>query len=185
MNQIPFDPGPLAEVHGSDQAPWTLVFVRDLHHPPAKVWSALTDPAQLTQWAPYTADRNLGGVGEATLSTVDSDQPVDVPAMISHAEEPILLEYTWGEEALRWELAPIDVGTRLTLRHTVTGQDWMPKVAAGWHLCLVVADTVLAGNPMPPIRGMDAMNYGWADLNEAYAKQLSIPVTPFPEDFTG
>ena len=26
---------------------WTLVLVRDLRHPPAKVWTALTDPEHL------------------------------------------------------------------------------------------------------------------------------------------
>ena len=26
---------------------WTLVLVRELRHPPATVWGALTDPAQL------------------------------------------------------------------------------------------------------------------------------------------
>jgi uncharacterized protein YndB with AHSA1/START domain len=31
---------------------WTLVLVRDLHHPPAKVWKALTDPEHLREWAP-------------------------------------------------------------------------------------------------------------------------------------
>ena len=29
---------------------WTLVLVRDLRHPPAKVWRALTEPEQLREW---------------------------------------------------------------------------------------------------------------------------------------
>ena len=48
---------------------WTLVLVRDLRHPPAKVWAALTDPNQLREWAPFDSDRNLGTVGAAKLST--------------------------------------------------------------------------------------------------------------------
>ena len=39
---------------------WTLIFIRDLRHPPDEVWAALTDPEQLPAWAPYTADRHLG-----------------------------------------------------------------------------------------------------------------------------
>jgi hypothetical protein len=40
--------------------------VRELRHPPATVWQALTDPAQLSEWAPFDADRNLARwAGEA------------------------------------------------------------------------------------------------------------------------
>ena len=37
-----------AEVR-KDGDKWTLVLVRDLRHPPAKVWQALTDPAHLRE----------------------------------------------------------------------------------------------------------------------------------------
>ena len=38
-----FEPGPLADIacERADEDRWTLVFVRDLRHPPAKVWTAL------------------------------------------------------------------------------------------------------------------------------------------------
>src|SRR5580658_706191 len=58
-----------AEVR-KDGEKWTLVLVRDLPHPPAKVWSALTDPEHLRQWAPFDSDQNLGTVGTAKLTTV-------------------------------------------------------------------------------------------------------------------
>src|SRR5262249_277460 len=29
---------------------WTLILVRELRHPPEKVWQALTDPAHLREW---------------------------------------------------------------------------------------------------------------------------------------
>jgi hypothetical protein len=48
-----------AEVR-KDGEKWTLVLVRDLPHPPAKVWKALTDPEHLREWAPVDSDRNLG-----------------------------------------------------------------------------------------------------------------------------
>ena len=57
-----------AEVR-KDGEKWTLVLVRDLSHPPAKVWKALTDPEHLREWAPFDSDRNLGTVGTAKLST--------------------------------------------------------------------------------------------------------------------
>jgi uncharacterized protein YndB with AHSA1/START domain len=175
MDRTSFTPGPLAEAAclAADDG-WTLVFVRDLRHPMEKVWAALTEPDQLREWAPYTADRDLGGVGEATLTMIDGDTREDLPASVLQARPPTLLEYSWGTDLLRWELAPRPTGTRLTLSHTLKDRDWVPKVAAGWHLCLVVAEHLLDGRPVGPIRGEDARNYGWDELNDAYARTLGI-----------
>ncbi len=175
MDRDTFEPSPLAEVdyRASDDR-WTLVFVRDLRHPPEKVWATLTEPARVGEWAPYTVDRDLGTVGDATLTMIDGETPQDLKTTVLRAERPTLLEYTWGTDLLRWELAATDSGTRLTLRHTVADRDWVPKVAAGWHLCLDVAEHLLDGHPIAPIRGMDALNYGWEKLNDAYAEKIGI-----------
>src|SRR5690348_681448 len=42
---------------------WTLILVRELRHPPARVWQALIDPEQLREWAPFEADGNLARAG--------------------------------------------------------------------------------------------------------------------------
>lgn len=174
MNQNTFDPGPLAEVDiVADDQGWTLVFVRDLRQPPERVWAALTEPEQLAAWSPYTADRNLGTTGEATLTMIDGETAVELPAEVRRVEPPVLLEYSWGADLLRWELAATGAGTRLTLRHTVEDRDWLAMGAAGWHLCLVVAEHLLDGEPIAPIRGEDARNYGWDQLRDAYAAHLS------------
>jgi uncharacterized protein YndB with AHSA1/START domain len=175
MNSTTFDPSPLAAVtYRQDGDRWTLVFVRALRHPPERVWATLTDPAQLREWAPFVADRDLGSVGPATLTMIDGDTQDELPATVSRAERPRLLEYSWGNDRLRWELAPDAGGTRLTLEHTVEGPEWMPKVAAGWHLCLDVAELLLDGKPIAPIRGDDALNYGWEDLHDAYGERLGV-----------
>lgn len=183
MNRNTFEPGPLVEVdcRASDGG-WTLVFVRALPHPPEKVWAALTEPAQLREWAPYTADRDLSSIGDTTLTMIDGDVAEDVPASVICAEPPTLLEYTLGTDLLRWELEAIASGTRLTLRHTVKDRDWVPKVAAGWHLCLLVAERLLDGQPIGPIRGENARNYGWDELHDAYAGKLAITGSGWPDD---
>jgi len=187
MNRNDFQPGPLADVDcqpAGERA--TLVFVRTFAHPPEAVWAALIEPDQLRQWAPFTTDRNLARAGEATLTMVDgagdAASTESTPASVSVVEPPTLLEYTWGTDVLRWELAPIDGGTRLTLRHTVKDRDWVAKVAAGWHLCLVVAEHLLDGDPIPPIRGEAALDYGWDELNSGYAERLGIADTGNPHD---
>jgi uncharacterized protein YndB with AHSA1/START domain len=161
--------GPLADagvVAEGDR--WTLIFVRELRQPPEQVWPALVDPARLDRWAPFTAARSLAEPGDTTLTIVDGDERTALPAVVHHADPPHLLEYTWGEDLLRWELARSGDGTRLTLRHTLADRDMDAMVAAGWHLCADVLQRLLDGEPVAAIRGRDAMNHGWARLRDRY-----------------
>jgi uncharacterized protein YndB with AHSA1/START domain len=171
-----YEPTPPAEVRAeaADDGRWTLVFVRDFPHPPEKVWAALTEADQIKQWAPYDADRDLTGPGAATLTMIDGQTAKAMAAEVTRVEPPRLLEYTWDTDRLRWELTPTGAGTRLTLRHTLNDRDWIPKVAAGWHICLDVADRLLADDPVGPIRGGAAKDYGWDGLRDAYAGKLGI-----------
>ncbi|MBC7925057.1 MAG: polyketide cyclase, partial [Bryobacteraceae bacterium] len=69
-------PGPASDAGiQKDGEKWTLILVRELHHSPAMVWQALTDPAHLIEWAPFDADRNLAAVGPVKLSTVGTPTP--------------------------------------------------------------------------------------------------------------
>jgi uncharacterized protein YndB with AHSA1/START domain len=136
------------------------------------VWTALTDPAELDQWAPFTAATDLGRPGGTTLTLVDGSDRTDLPATVLRAEPPTLLEYTWGEDRLRWELEPSGTGTRLTLRHTLAEPAADAMIAAGWHLCLLVLRRLLDGNPIGVIRGRDATAHGWASLRDGYAAKL-------------
>src|ERR1044071_3839408 len=70
-----YAPGPAggAQIE-KDGEKWTLVLVRELRHSPEKVWAALTDPAQLREWAPFDADRSLASGGPAQLSTGGTPQ---------------------------------------------------------------------------------------------------------------
>ncbi|MFI5891312.1 SRPBCC domain-containing protein [Actinoplanes sp. NPDC051513] len=152
---------------------WTLIFIRELTQPPERVWTALTDPGELDQWAPFTAASALSTPGETTLTMVDGDERTDLPAVVHRADRPTLLDYTWGDDRLRWELEPTPDGTRLTLRHTLAQPGIEAMVAAGWHLCTDVLQRLLDGEPTGVIRGKDALDHGWEDLKNAYEKSLS------------
>lgn len=157
---------------------WTLIFVRDLAHPPASVWTALTDPDELREWAPFDAPRSLAELGPVTLVMAGGDGTERTAAVVTRAEAPRLLEYTWAGDLLRWELTPTATGTRLTLSHTVAGPGWLSKVAAGWHICLDVADCRLRRAPIGRIVASDAMRFGWDALDAAYARRFARTVTP-------
>lgn len=158
---------------------WTLVLVRELRHTPAEVWGALTDPAQLREWSPFDADRDLGAPGAAQLIMAGAADPQPMPSTVRRAERPTLLEYTWGDDLLCWELEAIPGGTRLTLRHT-TEREWLSKVAAGWHICLDVAERALAGAPVGRIVAEEGKQHGWERLEKEYAAKLDVPSTGYP-----
>ena len=163
-----------------DGESWTLVLVRDLAHPPAVVWEALTDPAHLREWAPYDSDRSLGKVGTATLTTVGAPQPHVTEARITRADAPSVLEFNWGGQDIRWELKPLGAkGTRLTLWHNIDRR-YIAMGAAGWHICLDVMQRALDGHPVGRIVGPDAMKFGWQRLNAEYSKQFGVePAAPW------
>ena len=168
-----YEPGPAtgAEVRKEGET-WTLILVRDLRHAPAKVWAALTDPAQIAEWAPFDADRDLGTPGPVKLSTVGTPQ-VDAGA-VKRAEAPRLLEYTWGGGDLRWELEPLGTGTRLKLSHNIDRR-FVSWGAAGWHICFDVLDAQLAGEPIGRLVGPATMQFpGWQRLVGEYAQQFGL-----------
>lgn len=181
-----YQPGAAADAEArSDGSRWTLVFVRQLRHPPSKVWLVLTDPDHMRRWAPFDADRNLGSKGTVRLTLVGGDTEKVFESEVRQVEAPRLLEYTWGDDLLRWELETIESGTRLTLRHTLDERSWLPKVAAGWHICLDVAERALAGSPIGRILALEAKRFGWERLNADYAELFGVENTGWPEQISG
>jgi uncharacterized protein YndB with AHSA1/START domain len=174
-------PGPATAARiQKDNERWTLILVRALRHPPATVWRALTDPAHLSEWAPFDADRNLAAVGPVKLSTVGTPTPQVSESIVKRAEAPRLLEYAWGGNDLRWELEPLGDGTRLTLWHNID-RGFISWGAAGWHICFDVLDRFLAGEPIGRIVGPDAMKFaGWQRLKVEYAEQFGVETPAGP-----
>jgi uncharacterized protein YndB with AHSA1/START domain len=171
-----YEPGPanLARVQ-EDGERWTLVLVRELRHPPEKVWQALTDPAQLREWAPFDADGSLAAAGaRVKLTTVGAPTPQVTKSTVTRADAPKVLEYNWGGFDMRWELEALGGGTRLTL-WTNIDRRFISMGAAGWHVCFDVLDHLLSGTPIGRIVGLEAMKFGgWQRLNKEYAKQFGI-----------
>lgn len=175
-NREQYAPGPanMARVE-KDGEKWTLVLVKELRHPPQKVWQAITDPVHLREWAPFDADASLSTVGtKVNLTTVGAPGPHVTETIVKRAEAPKLLEYSWGDFDMRWQLEATADGTRLTL-WTNIARPFIAMGAAGWHICFDVLDCLLAGQPMGRIVGPAAMKFrGWQQLNAEYAKQFGV-----------
>jgi len=171
-----YRPGAASGAHvQKDGEKWTLVLVRELAHPPSRVWEALTDPEHLRQWAPFDSDQNLGTVGTAKLTTVGAPQPLVSEAQVKRADEPKLLEFNWGGQDIRWELEPLGAsGTRLKLWHNIDRR-FIAMGAAGWHICFDVLERLLGEQPIGRMVGMEVMKFeGWQRLFAEYGKQFGV-----------
>ena len=169
LDREQYTPGPAsgAQVQ-KDGEKWTLILVRELRHSPEKVWEALTDPAQLREWAPFVTDGSLGAVGTVKLTWVGRPTPIETK--VTRVEAPKALEY--GD--MRWELEASGGGTRLTLWHKIDRR-FISWGAAGWHISFDVLERLLAGQPIGSIAGVDAMKFaGWQRLVAEYSKQFGI-----------
>ena len=101
----------------------TISFEFDLHHRPAKVWRALTDPVLLAEWLLPVAELKLEP--GAPFTFVAQPQPGwdgFVTGRMLEIEAGRKLSYTWVvgdmDTVVTFELAPTASGTRLSLVHS-------------------------------------------------------------------
>jgi len=178
-----YTPGPAggAQIRRNDGEFWTLILVRELRHPPEKVWQALIDPVHLREWAPFDADGSLGTVGsKVKLTTVGAPAPHVTETTVKRADAPKLLEYTWGGNEIKWELEALGGGTRLTL-WTSIGRRFIAMGAAGWHICFDVLDHLLIGTPIGRAVGPEARKFsGFQRLHAEYAKLFAVDTPGLP-----
>jgi uncharacterized protein YndB with AHSA1/START domain len=168
-----YAPGPadMAKVL-KDGETWKLVLVKDLRHPPEKVWRALTEPAHLHEWAPFDASGDLGHVGTVEITWVGAPTPVET--RVTRADPPTVLEYEAGGNVMRWELEGRDGGTHLTL-WAVIDRRFISMGAAGWHIAFDVLQRMLDGVPIGRLAGAAAMQFeGWQRLNAEYARRFGV-----------
>lgn len=132
---------------------WAVRLERRLAHPPDRVWRAVSDPAQLSEWFPARVHLELR-VGAPVQFTFGDDSPDDVAGSqsggeVTDVDPPHLLAFTWEGEHIRLELAPDGDGTVLVLVHTFDDRGGAAMFAAGWDTCLAALPAVLAGEPVP------------------------------------
>jgi uncharacterized protein YndB with AHSA1/START domain len=119
----------------------TLRFERQLRHSPAKVWRAVTDPAELKHWFPAEVEAELRP-GAPMRFTFPEEAVVDGAwdGEVLEVDEPKVFMFRWNEDVLRIELIPTADGCLLVFTQTVGGGQigllGAGRTAAGWDSCL-------------------------------------------------
>jgi uncharacterized protein YndB with AHSA1/START domain len=111
---------------------------RLLPDPPAVVWQALTEREQLRSWFPtdVIVDGGRWEVGATIIFPFPPEiMDLTLTGEVLEVDEPNLLAFTWGEDALHFELSPEEDGTRLVLVDELPA-DAAARNAAGWENCL-------------------------------------------------
>src|SRR3984885_5431528 len=127
---------------------WMLTFTRRLAHPREKVWRAVTEPEHLAVWYPQEiVGERKAGAPLRFVSHGDSGDGFDGQMLVF--DPPAVMEFTWGTDLLRIELAADGAGTVLTLTDTFDDPGEAARDAAGWHECLDLLAADLDGTPRP------------------------------------
>jgi uncharacterized protein YndB with AHSA1/START domain len=142
--------GTLSYVNGEP----TLRFERRLRHSPAKVWRAVTDPAESKHWFPAVIETELRP-GAPMRFVFPEEAPVDGDwaGEVLEVDEPKVFMFRWDKDVMRIELIPDEDGCRLVFTQTIGGGRLgfleAGRTAAGWDQCLDVLVTQLDGAPAP------------------------------------
>jgi len=126
----------------------TLHFIRRLPHPPHKVWRALTEAEHVAAWFPTTVEGDTVPGAPLRFAFREMQLPAFDGTMLAF-KPPELLEFSWGDERLRFELVPDEAGTVLRLSASFAEVGRAARDAAGWHTCLDLLGYDLLGVPVP------------------------------------
>jgi uncharacterized protein YndB with AHSA1/START domain len=132
-----------------------LEIVRQVPHEPARVFSALTDPAKMSQWffcmesggTKVTNDLRPGG--KYVVEMPHEGTPVVIHGVYLEVVPPTKLVFTWNssrgvnDSKVTVKLSPIPEGTKLVITHELP-EDKIPEHREGWIACFANLETFLS-----------------------------------------
>lgn len=166
----PQDLGTMVKLGGKDAVRYERVYP----HASERVWRALIEPDSLEAWFPTTIE----GLAQAATDKrthaelafkFEGDDGPELRGQLRACEPPRLLEYTWGDDTLRFELSaagPNGKHTKLVFTTTFGERSQAARDATGWHMCLDNLGRNLEGQQPQQAGGQ------FTELNAAYKESL-------------
>lgn len=133
----------------------TLRFERVYRQPVAQVWETVTRPDGLAGWFPARVAYDELAVGEAMTFTFEGDEDPPTKGSVTELDPARVFAFTWDGDPIRIELESAGDGagkTRVIFTSTFEDRSWAVRNAAGWHICLDMLKSALAGEqPKTPV----------------------------------
>jgi uncharacterized protein YndB with AHSA1/START domain len=137
-----------------------LRFERRYRQPVDRVWRAITEPSEMSQWFPSDVVGERA-VGAELRFDDDAQRAAAAAAGEGHRDDggehftgrvvawdpPKVFSFSWGGEVLRFELHPDGDGTRLVFTQVLSHRSTAARNGAGWHGCLRSLDALLGVDP--------------------------------------
>jgi uncharacterized protein YndB with AHSA1/START domain len=145
---------------------------RRLRHSPAKVWRAVSDPAEMVHWFPAAVETELRP-GAPMRFTFDEEAVVDGAwdGEVLEVDPPKVYMFRWNTDVLRFELIPDGDGCLLVFTQTIgggrIGRLGAGRTAAGWDTCLDTLAASLDGRTAAP-------REDWLTPIESYVEEFGL-----------
>ncbi|MBS9373867.1 hypothetical protein GON09_002862 [Rhodococcus sp. B50] len=152
-----------------------LHFEREYPYPQERLWSAVTEPAELARWFPAAVDLELREGGTITFTDDPAAEPTT--GTVLACEPRGSLAYTWEGDELWFTLNPTSQGCLFVFVNVLGDRETAAMVAAGWTVCLDEFDALLAG--APPSQKTDPET-AWRPVYESYIAEGFPAGAPVP-----
>ncbi|NEU31299.1 SRPBCC family protein [bacterium LRH843] len=140
-------------------------FERYMDHSVEDVWAMLTENEKLTQWF---SELKVDELRKGGIIKFDMQDGTFEEMTILNLELYSVLEFTWANDIVRFELTPEQDGCLLVLNETLKViTNHTPKDLAGWHVCLDVIKDILDG------RIIEFRKERWEKWFEEYVKAIA------------
>lgn len=144
-------------------------YERHYAHAPERVWRALVEPEELKHWFPSAIEGERKQGAKLRFVFEDVVGPI-TEGIIRVFDPPRVLEFTWLDDLLRFELSPERDGCKLVFFTTFAERAKAPRDASGWHNCLDALGTRL-GAPAPD-------QTSWIEMYRAYSSEFGAGEFP-------
>jgi uncharacterized protein YndB with AHSA1/START domain len=141
-------------------------FERRLKHPVEKVWALLTENEKLAKWF---SELSVDDLREGGIIKFDMQDGSFEKMTITELKLYSVLEYTWGDDSVRFELHPNSEGCLLVLKEKINKMtSHTSRDLAGWHVCLDVIQALLDG------RTLESRDEEWKKWHEKYVEAVGM-----------
>jgi uncharacterized protein YndB with AHSA1/START domain len=150
---------------------YALTYDRTSKHSAERLWRAITQGDEVSQWMDYPAKVDLRVGGEWHVDFSRTDPGDEIPGVIVRVEDERKLTYTWGLSVIEWTIQPTDDGCRyIFIQNGLAFRDIEDEegLAAGWHEFLDRLDLHLDGVHIDE----PAQKARWNELKPGYKERL-------------